>query len=75
MVAIILILLIWDLFMEYYEYQRYTRNARVYYNRNPSFGVELFDSLNDYQEYKSFVTLDEAERYAEKWIKCYDDTF
>lgn len=61
--------------MKYYEYQRYTRNARVYRNLNGTYGVELFDSVNDYQEYKSCITLDEATRYAEKWIIDYVDTF
>jgi hypothetical protein len=50
------------------EYTEGTRNARVYRTANGEYGVLLFDAQDDYNEFKSFPTIDEAEDVAEDWV-------
>lgn len=50
------------------EYQEGTRNARVYRTQNGDYGVVVFEAESDYEEFKSFITLDKAEDYAEDWV-------
>lgn len=50
------------------EYQEGTRNARVYRTQNGEYGVVVFEAESDYEEFKSFITLDTAEDYAEDWV-------
>ena len=50
------------------EYTNETRNARVYRTANGEYGVLLFDAQDDYNEFQSFSTLDEAEDVAEDWV-------
>ena len=50
------------------EYHEGTRNARVYRTANGDYGVLLFDAQDDYNEFKSYPTIDEAEDVAEDWV-------
>lgn len=50
------------------EYQNGTRNARVYKTTSGHFGVLLFDAQDDYNEFQSYDTIDEAEDVAEDWV-------
>jgi hypothetical protein len=50
------------------EYQDGTRNARVYRTANGEYGVLLFDAQDDYNEFRSYPTIDEAEDVAEDWV-------
>ena len=50
------------------EYQDGTRNARVYKTANGEYGVVVYDSENDFNWFQSFLTLDDAENFAEDWV-------
>jgi hypothetical protein len=50
------------------EYQNGTKNARVYKTGNGEFGVLLFDATDDYNEFRSYTTIDQAEDGAEDWV-------
>jgi hypothetical protein len=50
------------------EYQDGTRNSRVYQTANGDYGVLLFDAEDDYNEFRSYTTIDEAENVAENWV-------
>jgi hypothetical protein len=54
------------------EYQEGTRNARVYRTASGDYGILLFDAVDDYNDFKSFHTIDEAEDAAEDWVLGYD---
>lgn len=50
------------------DYQHGTRNAKVYKTNNGDYGVIVFDSNDDYNEFKSYPTLEEAKASAIKWV-------
>lgn len=50
------------------EYQEGLRNARVYVTQTGHYGVVVFDALTDFEQFKSFVTEQEAEDFAEDWV-------
>ena len=50
------------------EYQNGTRNSRVYRTASGEYGVLLFDAHDDYNDFQSFSTIDEAEDVAEDWV-------
>lgn len=54
------------------EYQEGTRNARVYKTAMGEYGVLLFDSADDFNDFKAFHTIDEAEDEAENWVSGYE---
>ena len=50
------------------EYQNGTRNSRVYKTANGEYGVLLYDAQDDYNDFHSYQTIDEAEDVAEDWV-------
>lgn len=54
------------------EYQQGTRNARVYKTAMGDYGVLLFEAENDFNDFKVFPSIDEAEDAAEDWVMGYD---
>lgn len=50
------------------EYQSGTKNARVYKTANGEWGVLLYDASDDYNEFKSFPSEQDAEDCAEDWV-------
>jgi hypothetical protein len=50
------------------EYQEGLRNARVYKTQRGEYGVIVYDAEEDREEFKTFVTEDSAEEYAEDWV-------
>jgi hypothetical protein len=54
------------------EYQEGTRNARVYRTTSGDYGVLLFDAETDFNDFKSFHTIDDAENAAEDWVMGHD---
>jgi hypothetical protein len=54
------------------EYQQGTRNARVYRTTSGDYGVLLFDAETDFNDFKSFHIIDDAEDAAEDWVMGYD---
>ena len=54
------------------EYQHGTRNARVHRTANGEWGVVVFDSVDDFNGFKSFPREDEADLFAEGWVQGYE---
>jgi hypothetical protein len=54
------------------EYQEGTRNARVHRTTNGEWGVVVFDSVDDFNGFKSFPNENEADLFAEGWVKGYE---
>ena len=50
------------------DFQHGTRNARVYKTSNGDYGVILFDSEDDYNEFRSFSTKEAADTLAQEWV-------
>jgi hypothetical protein len=51
------------------EYQNGTKNARVYKTETGEFGVLLFEATDDYNEFRSYPSFDEADGESAKWVK------
>ena len=54
------------------EFQEGTRNARIYKTNMGEWGVITFDAEDDYNGFESFHNEDDAEIFAEGWVKKYD---
>ena len=50
------------------EHFEETRNAKVYRNTVGQFGVDTYDSRDDFNGYRHFSTLQLAEDYAETFV-------
>ena len=51
------------------EHFEETRNAKVYRNDKGQFGVDTYDSMDDFNGYRAFPTIDLAENYAEDFVQ------
>jgi hypothetical protein len=54
------------------EYQEGTRNARIYRTAMGQWGVITFDSETDFNGFEAFNNEDDADVFAEGWVKGYD---
>lgn len=61
-----------NLFKILSEFQEDTRNAKVYRTANGDWGVIVYDSQDDYNGFNSFSTEDDADLFAEGWVKGHD---
>jgi len=51
------------------EHFEETRNAKVYRNQVGQFGVDTYDSRDNFNGYRHFSTLQLAEDYAETFVQ------
>jgi len=51
------------------EYQQDTRNARLYRTANGQWGVLTFDSQDDFNGFETFDIEEDAETFAETWVR------
>jgi hypothetical protein len=50
------------------DFQNGDRNAKVYKTTLGDYGVILYDAQDDYNEFKSFPVIEQAENFAEDWV-------
>jgi hypothetical protein len=50
------------------NYQEGTRNAKVYKDASGHYSVIVYDAVDDFNGYESFLTIDLAEDFAEDWV-------
>ncbi len=50
------------------NYQQGTRNAKVYKTQNGEWGVIVYDAQNDYNDFETFPSEEDAECFAEDWV-------
>lgn len=51
------------------EHFEETRNAKVYCIDAGEYRVDIYDSMDAFNGYRSFATFDLAENYAEKFVQ------
>ena len=54
------------------EYQEGTRTVKVYKTKNSEYSVVVYTCVSHSEYNKSFVTIDEAEDYAQDLVKLND---